>query len=98
MSKFLEQRELRAKGRSFCDSYVYLFLLEFGCNPAITLCYSFPNEQMANGGKKRQSYEVIIQICLAVGDCAMAFLFIPQYVLFHSSTYWQDHQKKLESF
>lgn len=63
------------------DSYILVgvgqFLLGFGCNPAITLCYSFLNEQVV--GKKRQSYGVIIQICLAIGECAIAFLFIPQY-------------------
>lgn len=63
------------------NSYILIgfgqFLLGFGCNPAITLCYSFLNEQVV--GRKRQSYGVIILICLAVGECAIAFLFVPQY-------------------
>lgn len=40
-------------------------LTGFGCNPAITLCYSFLNEQVL--GAKRQYYGVIIQVLLALG-------------------------------
>lgn len=40
-------------------------LTGFGCNPAITLCYSFLNEQVL--GHKRQNYGLIIQVFFAVG-------------------------------
>jgi hypothetical protein len=40
-------------------------LIGFGCNPAITLCYSFLNEQVI--GDKRQKYGLFIQIALAIG-------------------------------
>ena len=41
------------------------FLAGFGCNPAITLCYSFINE---NGlGKTKMMFGVAIQIFLAFG-------------------------------
>lgn len=40
-------------------------LCGFGCNPAITLCYSFLNEQVLRN--KRQYYGVTIQVFLAIG-------------------------------
>jgi OCT family organic cation transporter-like MFS transporter 4/5 len=40
-------------------------LTGFGCNPAITLCYSFLNEQVLR--KKRQYYGLFIQVSLAIG-------------------------------
>ena len=40
-------------------------LTGFGCNPAITLCYSFLNEQVLRA--KRQYYGVTIQVFLAIG-------------------------------
>lgn len=49
----------------------------FGCNPAITLCYSFLNEQVL--GSKRQYYGVIIQVVLAFGECTIAVVFLPDY-------------------
>ena len=51
------------------------FLAGFGCNPAVTLCYSFLNEQCL--GKKRELYSVAIQLALAVGECLIALLFLP---------------------
>ena len=41
------------------------FLAGFGCNPAITLCYSFLNEQCLR--ESRQRYGVGIQIFIALG-------------------------------
>lgn len=41
------------------------FLAGFGANPAITLCYSFINEQCL--GRSRQRYGVVIQISYAIG-------------------------------
>lgn len=41
------------------------FLAGFGANPAITLCYSFINEQCL--GTSRQKYGVIIQVFYAIG-------------------------------
>lgn len=52
------------------------FVSGFGCNPAITLCYSFINEQVL--GTKRQRYGVIFQIFLALGECIIAFMFMPK--------------------
>lgn len=52
-------------------------LTGFGCNPAITLCYSFINEQVLR--KKRQYYGLIIQVFLAIGEVTIAFMFIPKY-------------------
>lgn len=52
-------------------------LTGFGCNPAITLCYSFLNEQVL--GSKRQYYGVIIQVLLAIGECTIALVFLPGY-------------------
>lgn len=52
-------------------------LTGFGCNPAITLCYSFINEQVLRA--KRQYYGVIIQVFLAIGECTIAFMFMPSY-------------------
>lgn len=48
----------------------------FGCNPAITLCYSFINEQCV--GKSRQYYGIALQVFLALGECVIGFLFLPQ--------------------
>jgi MFS family permease len=42
-----------------------LFLAGFGVNPAITLCYSFLNEQCLRGS--RQYYGIAIQVFLALG-------------------------------
>ena len=36
-----------------------------GCNPAVTICYSFINEQCL--GHKRQYFSVGIQVFLAIG-------------------------------
>lgn len=52
-------------------------LTGFGCNPAITLCYSFINQQVLRA--KRQYYGVILQIFLAIGECTIAFMFMPNY-------------------
>ena len=41
------------------------FFTGFGCNPAITLAYSFINEQCL--GKSRQLYSIAIQVFLALG-------------------------------
>jgi len=41
------------------------FLTGFGCNPAITLAYSFINEQCLR--KSRQLYSIGIQVFLALG-------------------------------
>ena len=41
------------------------FLAGFGSNPAITLCFSFINEQCLY--KSRQRYGVFVQIFLALG-------------------------------
>ena len=53
------------------------FFAGFGCNPAITLCYSFINEQCLR--KSRQYYGIGIQIFLAVGECLIGFLFLPEF-------------------
>ena len=46
----------------------------FGINPAITLSYSFINEQCL--GKNRQLYSIMIQISFAIGECMIAFIFL----------------------
>lgn len=60
------------------------FFAGFGCNPAITLSYSFINEQCLR--KSRQYYGIGIQVFLAVGECAIGFLFLPafswRYIIF----------------
>ena len=49
----------------------------FGINPAITLSYSFINEQCL--GKNRQLYSIMIQIAFAVGECMIAFIFLSSF-------------------
>ena len=49
------------------------FLAGFGGNPAITLSYSFINEQSL--GKYRQYFSVGIQLSLAVGEAIIGFIF-----------------------
>lgn len=60
------------------------FIAGFGCNPAITLCYSFLNEQCLRDS--RQKYGVGIQVFIALGECVIGFLFLPaitwRYVFF----------------
>lgn len=50
------------------------FFLGFGTNPAITLAFSFINEQTL--GKARQRYGVGVQIGLAVGEATIALIFL----------------------
>ena len=50
------------------------FLAGFGANPAITLCYSFINEQCL--GRSRQRYGVIIQVFYAIGESTIGLMFI----------------------
>ena len=50
------------------------FLAGFGANPAITLCYSFINEQCL--GRSRQRYGVIIQVSYAIGESTIGLMFI----------------------
>jgi MFS family permease len=52
------------------------FLAGFGSNPAITLCFSFINEQCLY--KSRQRYGVFVQIFLALGESTIALMFIPK--------------------
>jgi OCT family organic cation transporter-like MFS transporter 4/5 len=52
------------------------FIAGFGSNPAITLCYSFINEEVLR--KKRQYYGVMLQVFLAIGECIIGFLFMPK--------------------
>ena len=52
------------------------FLAGLGSNPAITLCFSFINEQCLY--KSRQRYGVFVQIFLALGESTIALMFIPQ--------------------
>ena len=49
------------------------FLGGFGGNPAITLSYSFINEQSL--GKYRQYFSVGIQLWFAVGESIIGFIF-----------------------
>jgi MFS family permease len=53
------------------------FLCGFGCYPALTICYSFLNEQILRS--KRQRYCIIIQLFLVIGGCSIGFVFIPRY-------------------
>ena len=50
-----------------------LFLVGFGTNPAITLCFSFVNEICL--GKSRQRYGVGVQVAWAVGETTVALVF-----------------------
>ena len=52
------------------------FLAGLGSNPAITLCFSFINEQCLY--KSRQRYGVFVQIFLALGESTIALMFVPQ--------------------
>lgn len=52
------------------------FLAGLGSNPAITLCFSFINEQCLY--KSRQRYGVFVQIFLALGESTIALMFIPK--------------------
>ena len=49
------------------------FLGGFGGNPAITLSYSFINEQSL--GKSRQYFSIGIQLWFAVGESIIGFIF-----------------------
>jgi OCT family organic cation transporter-like MFS transporter 4/5 len=49
------------------------FLGGFGGNPAITLSYSFINEQSL--GKSRQYYSIGIQLWFALGEAVIGFIF-----------------------
>lgn len=49
------------------------FLAGFGGNPAITLDYSFINEQSL--GKSRQYFSVGIQVSLAIGEALLGLVF-----------------------
>lgn len=49
------------------------FLAGFGGNPAITLSYSFINEQSL--GKSRQYFSIGIQIAYAVGEALLGLIF-----------------------
>ena len=51
-----------------------LFFIGFGTNPAITLAYSFINEQCL--GKYRQIFGVGVQIGLALGETLIALIFL----------------------
>lgn len=51
-----------------------LFFIGFGTNPAITLAFSFINEQCL--GKSRQRYGVGVQIALAIGEATIALIFL----------------------
>ena len=63
-------------GFSFHPSLVGIgeFMAGFGSNPAITLCFSFLNEQCLR--KKRQRYGVIVQGFFGVGVCVIGLIFI----------------------
>jgi len=50
-----------------------LFLVGFGTNPAITLCFSFINEICL--GKSRQRYGVGVQVAWAIGETTVALVF-----------------------
>jgi OCT family organic cation transporter-like MFS transporter 4/5 len=50
-----------------------LFLIGFGTNPAITLCFSFINEVCL--GKSRQRFGVGIQVAWAIGETSIALIF-----------------------
>lgn len=49
------------------------FLAGFGGNPAITLVYSFINEQSL--GKSRQYFSIGIQIAFAIGEALLGLIF-----------------------
>lgn len=51
-----------------------LFFIGFGTNPAITLAFSFINEQTL--GKSRQRFGVGVQLGLAVGESTIALIFL----------------------
>lgn len=51
-----------------------LFFVGFGVNPSITLCFSIINETCL--GRTRQRYAVGIQIAWAVGEIAIALVFL----------------------
>ena len=51
-----------------------LFFIGFGTNPAITLAFSFINEQCL--GKSRQRFGVGVQIGLALGETLIALIFL----------------------
>lgn len=53
-----------------------LFFIGFGTNPAITLAFSFINEQCL--GKARQRFGVGVQIGLAVGESTIALIFLSE--------------------
>jgi OCT family organic cation transporter-like MFS transporter 4/5 len=56
------------------------FFAGFGTNPAITLCFSFINEQCL--GKSRQRFGVAVQIFWALGESTIGLIFL-------SSTNWR---------
>jgi OCT family organic cation transporter-like MFS transporter 4/5 len=58
-----------------------LFFVGFGTNPAITLAFSFINEQSL--GKARQRFGVGVQIGLAFGEATIALVFL-------SSLNWRE--------
>jgi MFS family permease len=51
-----------------------LFLVGFGANPSITLCFSIINETCL--GRSRQRFAVGIQIAWAVGEIVIALVFL----------------------
>jgi MFS transporter, OCT family, solute carrier family 22 (organic cation transporter), member 4/5 len=51
-----------------------LFLVGFGTNPAITLCFSFINEVCI--GHSRQKYGVGVQVAWAIGETSIALIFL----------------------
>jgi OCT family organic cation transporter-like MFS transporter 4/5 len=51
-----------------------LFLIGFGTNPAITLCFSFLNEICL--GKSRARFGVGVQITWALGETTIALIFL----------------------
>lgn len=53
-----------------------LFFIGFGTNPAITLAFSFINEQSL--GKSRQRFGVGVQLGLAVGESTIALIFLSE--------------------
>jgi len=53
-----------------------LFFIGFGANPAITLAFSFINEQCV--GKYRQRFGVGVQISLALGETTIALIFLSE--------------------
>jgi len=53
-----------------------LFFIGFGTNPAITLSFSFINEQCL--GKSRQRFGVGVQIALALGEATIALIFLSE--------------------